>query len=262
MERGFVYCPACDEIGRERLLAPGFSLGFEETPAEAAPDERHFASRHAGHGLRRLAVRPDGYVSEAAYGAGACLAFHQAADRDGGGWVVEARRGAPGWPARYRARRGRLVRTRQAISIDPLAIAHVVADSAGWPLDAALVRTGGCLADVAAGAAAAAGFDSLAARAVAGPTPLVAYAPLPDEALPRLFEAGRRLLSDAGPAGSAGRRPAFSPRRLVRLLDLHAGPGRAFAPVLETGYALLGPTGAVERHLRRVRTREPRPAAL
>ncbi len=257
MERGFIYCPACEEVVRERRLAPGFSPCLEEV-ADGPAGEPDFVSRHAGHGLRRLAVAHDGYVSEAAYGVGACLAFHSVVDRDGSRRIVELRREAPGRPACYRIRKGQLVRTRRTISVDPLAIAHVVADSAGRPVDAALVRAAGTLADVAAAVAAEAGFESLEARAVAGPTPLVAHAPLPDEALPRLFAAGCRLLSDAPSDGLAGRRGrALSPRRLGTLLELHAAPGGAFAPVLETGYTLIGRTGAVEGYVRRVRTREP-----
>lgn len=260
VERGFIYCPACEEVGRERRLAPGFSPCLEEGADGAPVSEPDFVSRHAGHGLRRLAVAHDGYVSEAAYGATARLAFHSAVDRDGSRWIIELRREAAGRPVRYRLRRGQLLRTRRTIGVDPLAIAHAVADSAGRPIDAALVRAAGSLAEVAAAAAAAAGFDSLEAQAVAGPTPLVAHAPLPDAALPRLFDAGRRLLSDAAPGSLAGRGRALSPRRFATLLELHAAPGGAFAPILEAGYTLIGRTGAVEGYLRRVRTREPLPA--
>jgi hypothetical protein len=245
MVRAFLLCETCGEVAREGHPTAGFVAHADETADRPAA----FPLRHARHGVRRLLPAGETFVSEEAYGAAARLAFHAARDDRGAGYVVEARRPAPGLPVSYHARRGALLQTRWAIGVDLAGIARVLGGATGSSADASIAEAAASLARVVAAEAEAAGFAALEALAVAGPTPLLAHAPLPDAGLPRLFDAARGLAT----AGRLGGPRPLSPRRLAALVEAHAGPGGAFAPTLETGYALVGPSGQVEGYLRRVR---------
>jgi hypothetical protein len=250
MVRAFLFCEACGEVAREGHPTPGFAADADEPTGRPAA----FRLRHARHGVRRLLPSGETFVSEEAYGAVSRLAFHAARDDRGAGYVVEARRPAPGLPVSYRSRRGALLQTRRAIGVDRAGIARVLGEATGASSDASIGEAAARLARLVGVEAEAAGFAALEARAVAGPTPLLAHAPLPDAGLPRLFDAARGLAAAGRLAGPR----ALSPRRLAALVEAHAGPGGAFAPTLETGYTLVGPSGRAEGYLRRVRAREAR----
>lgn len=245
MLQGFLYCDVCDEVGREPAAV--YTPGLLE-PGEGLPED--FGRRHAGHAPRRLRVTPESFVTEAAYGPEVPLAFQQVEDAAGARYLVETRRGAAGAPPAYRLHRGALVRTRQAVGSDRDAIARALAGALGRPVDAPVAAAAGRLAGLVTAAAEAVGFEALEATAVAGPTPLVSYAPLPGPSRQAIADATRRILNELAGGGD------LAPCAIPRLLEPEARPGDAFTVLLETGYAVVGASGAVEGYLRRVRPRE------
>jgi hypothetical protein len=245
MDRAFACCLDCEVVVRQGWPAETLHAAFGD-PAASSPMDR-LAGEHAGHRVVRIASVDDRYASEA-YGSTARVAFVETRGDDGGRYVVEVRRDAPGRPVSYRVTPGRLVRTREAITADTPAIAHLLAD-AGAAERGRAHAVSATLAGVVTAEGAAAGFSRLEAGAVPGPSPLVAHAPLPDRAVASILRAASRLVSQ----GALARH--LSARHLTRLVERHASAGGAFAPVLETGYAVVGPAGSVERHLRRIRAR-------